>query len=98
MNSAAARHRWVIDSIEEFVASVEVDGGKVITVPQWILPDGAHEGHILAVQHERPAKGQRYVLTITIDEAATKKALADSAAQVKKGTRASNDPGGDIKL
>jgi uncharacterized protein (UPF0335 family) len=33
-----------------------------------------------------------------IDEAATKRALAASAAQVKKGAKAENDPGGDINL
>jgi hypothetical protein len=97
MNSKA--HRWVIDSIEEFVASVEVDGGKMITVPQWVLPDGAREGDVLSVQHERPVNGSRSVLTISIDSVATAKALADSAAQVAKHSgRAANDPGGDIKL
>ncbi|MDB4877829.1 MAG: hypothetical protein JWM41_4275 [Gemmatimonadetes bacterium] len=98
MTNSAEEHRWIIDSIEEFVASIEVDGGKMITVPQWVLPGGAREGQVLKVRHERPAKGQRSVLTIEIDEAGTAKALADSAAQVAKHARQGNDPGGDIKL
>lgn len=98
MPASPTQHRWIVDSIEEFVASVEVDGGKMITVPQWLLPDGAREGHVLRVQHDRPAKGPRSTLTIEIDEAATKQALAASAAQVKKTVRQPNDPGGDIKL
>jgi hypothetical protein len=96
--SSPEQHRWIVDSIEEFVASVEVDGGTMITVPQWLLPDSAREGHVLNVRHERPARGQRSALTIEIDEAATKQALADSAAQVAKHARQANDPGGDIKL
>jgi hypothetical protein len=96
--SSSGQHRWVIDSIEEHVASVEVDGGKMINVPQWLLPDGARQGHVLDVQHERPAKGQRSVLTIEIDGAATKQALSDSAAQVSKHAKQPNDPGGDITL
>jgi hypothetical protein len=98
VSNSDERHRWVIDSIEEFVASIEVDGGKMITVPQWVLPDGAREGQVLTVRHDRPPKGQRSVLTIEIDEAATARALADSAAQVAKHGRQPNDPGGDIKL
>ncbi len=91
-------HSWAIDSIEEFVASIEVDGGKMITVPQWLLPAGARQGDILAVHHDRPAAGKRAVLTIEVDEAATKTALAKSAAQVSAHRKQPNDPGGDISL
>ena len=81
-----AKHRWVVDSIEESAASLEVDGDQLITVPRSLLPNGTRQGHVLTV-------------TIEIDEAATKQALADSAAQVKKGGgRAPNDPGGDVAL
>jgi hypothetical protein len=98
MPASPQEHRWVVDSIEEFVASVEVDGGKMITVPQWLLPDGARQGHVLSVRHDRPAHGVRSVLTIEVDEAATKQALAASAAQVTKYARQKNDSGGDITL
>ena len=98
MSQSPEQHRWIIDSIEEFVASIEVDGGKMITVPQWLLPDGARQGHVLAVRHDRPSGGSRSVLTIDIDDAATKQALADSATQVGKHARQKNDPGGDITL
>jgi hypothetical protein len=91
-------HRWVIDSIEEFMASVEVDGKSMITVPQSLLPSGAKQGHVLSVKRDVSADGKRSALTIEVDEAATKRALAESAAQVKKGARGKNDPGGDITL
>jgi hypothetical protein len=91
-------HRWVIDSIEEFMASVEVDGKSMITVPQSLLPSGAKQGHVLSVKRDVSADGKRSALTIEVDEAATKRALAESAAQVKKGARGKNDPVGDITL
>ena len=98
MTTNPEQHRWIVDSIEESVASVEVDGDRMITVPQSMLPPGAKSGHVLSVRRDASADGQRSVLTIEIDEAATKKALAASAAQVNTGTRQKNDPGGDIVL
>jgi hypothetical protein len=79
--------RWVIDSIEETVASIEVDGRAMITLPHALLPAGAKEGHVLRV-------------TIEIDEAGTKQAMDASAVQVKRGMDESRkrDKGGDIKL
>ncbi len=80
------------------MASIEVDGDKMMTIPQWILPSGARQGHVLCVHHSRPADGQKSVLTIEVDEAATKKALRRSQAQVMKFADQPNDPGGDIAL
>jgi hypothetical protein len=91
-------HRWVIDAIEENAVAIEVDGRNVITMPRWLLPDGAKQGDVLAVRHDRPPKGQRSALTIEVDAAATKQAVEASAAQVQKGTKRKNDPGGDITL
>lgn len=98
MTTYSAQHRWVVDSIEESIASIEVDGDTMITVPQSLLPSGVRSGHVLSVRRDLSADGGRSVLTIEIDEAATRKALAASAAQVKKGARQKNDPGGDIVL
>lgn len=85
MANNQAHSRWVVDAIEESTASVEVDGDRMITVPQAMLPRGTREGHVLRV-------------TIEIDEAATERALKESEAQVKKGSKRGNDPGGDIVL
>jgi len=90
-------HRWVVDAIEESAASIEVDGDTMVTVPIWLLPDAARQGDVLRIAHDRPPKGERSMLTIEVDAAATKKALADSAAQMSKA-RNKNDPGGDITL
>jgi hypothetical protein len=91
-------HRWVIDVVEENAVAVEVDGKNVITMPRWLLPDGARQGDVLNVRHDRPPSGQRSALTIEVDAAATKKALAESAAQVQKGVKRANDPGGNVTL
>ena len=74
---ADSAHRWVIDSIEESMASVEVDGKSMITVPQSLLPSGAKEGHVLSVKRDLSADGLRSALSIEVDEAATKSALAE---------------------
>ena len=50
MTNTNAQHRWIVDSIEESVASVEVDGDRMITVPQSLLPSGAKSGQVLRVQ------------------------------------------------
>jgi hypothetical protein len=91
------QHRWVVDSIEERAASVEIDGKDMVTLPLWLIPDGAKQGDVLKVLHDRPAQGERSMLTILVDVAATKQSLAESAAQVKKGAPA-KDAGGDIIL
>jgi hypothetical protein len=93
-----SEHRWVIDSIEESIASIEVDGDRMITVPQSLLPSDAKQGHVLRVLRETAVDGKRSSLTIEVYEVATREALAASAAQTKKGTRQANDPGGDIAL
>jgi len=95
-------HVWTIDVIEENSAAVEVDGRQVTPLPRWLLPEGAREGDVLSVRHERSR--ERSTLTIEIDRAAAAKALRRSAEQVRPmdGTRAtdvaSNDPGGDVVL
>ena len=93
-------HRWVIDSIAEQVAVIEVDGEQTVRLPRWVLPRGAMEGHVLAVQHDVDADGQRSVLRIEIDLAATEAALRTSQEQVDAIRKASGrrDPGGNISL
>ncbi len=93
-------YRWIVDSIEESVASVEVDGGTMITIPAWLLPGGAKAGDVLAVRHSRPSDGRRSALTIELDESATKSARRVSSAQTARISEQSRrtDPGGDIEL
>ena len=91
-------HLWTIDSIEEGIARIEADGGRVIHLPRSLLPSGAREGQILRVT-SKPAKG-KIELTIEIDEVATGAALAKSKAQSAATMAASKkrDPGGDVAL
>jgi len=92
------QHQWVVDSIEEGTASVEVDGGRMITVPLSTLPPGTREGQVLRVLREHSVDGTRSTLVIELDAAATQRALEESARQVEKSARQTNDAGGDIVL
>ena len=93
---ASSRHRWVVDGIEEHTARVEIDGDRVINLPAWMLPEGAKDGDVLTVAHERKPGGSR--LTIVTDRSATKEAYDKSAEQVRRTQRKSKDKGGDITL
>lgn len=86
---------WTVDSIEEGMAAVEEDGGRILHLPLWLLPDGVREGEVVAVTREETPGG--VVLTVAVDREATERALRRSRAQVE-GTPPGHDPGGDIVL
>jgi len=69
---SGATSTWVIDQIENGVASIEVDGKTMITIPRAILPRGVKEGDVLQVN-------------FIPDPAEQARRLAQSAAQVAKG-------------
>jgi hypothetical protein len=92
--SKTSKHTWVLDVIEDGAASIEVDGRTVTPIPQWMLPEGAKEGDVLSVTHER--KEGKSVLIIETDPEAKKKMLDRSERQVSRKSK--NDRGGDIKL
>ena len=84
-NMSGKIRRWVVDSVEEGVASVEEDGARMLRVPAWILPAGAREGDVLSVAHA--AEGDAATLRITIDRAATEEALRRSREQLGRRAR-----------
>lgn len=91
-------HSWSIDSIEEGMARIEEDGGRMLTVPASLLPAGAKEGQLLRVTFSG-APGT-LPTSITIDHAATVAALKKSAATTAQAMKdsAKRDPGGDVAL
>ena len=93
-------HSWSIDSIEEGVARIEEDGGRMLTVPVALLPAEAKEGQLLRVTLSRGPGGEAVPTSITIDHAATAAALRKSAATVAAAMKNSGkrDPGGDVSL
>ena len=94
----AKKYRWVVDSMEESVASVEIDGQRTAQLPTWLLPRGAKEGDVLSVTHDLAASGDESRLSIVVDRAGTSAAMDRSAKQVGSTARSPNDPGGDIRL
>ena len=93
-------HTWSIDSIEEGVARIEEDGGRMLTVPVAMLPTGAKEGQMLRVSMSEIHGGESVPVSITIDHAATAAALKKSAATTAQAMKnsAKRDPGGDVTL
>ena len=93
-------HSWSIDSIEEGMARIEEDGGRMLTVPVAMLPAGAKEGQLLRVTLSKGAGGEAVPISITIDHAATAAALKKSAATTAEAMKnsAKRDPGGDVIL
>jgi hypothetical protein len=92
------KFRWTVDSMEESVASVEIDGKHSAQLPKWLLPRGAKEGDVLRVTHDVAESGEESRLSIVVDRAGTTEAMDRSAKQVGSSARSPNDPGGNIKL
>jgi len=69
--SKTSKHTWVVAVIEDGSASIEVDGRTVTPVPQWMLPEGAREGDVLSVTHDR--KEGKSKLVIETDRDARRK-------------------------
>ena len=59
------RHRWLVDALDEEIATCEVDGVVVMRVPRWLLPAGAVPGDALVVRHRR--EGTTSTLEIVLD-------------------------------
>ncbi|MFN2635458.1 MAG: DUF3006 domain-containing protein [Gemmatimonadaceae bacterium] len=89
-----SKHTWIIDVIEDGSASIEVDGRTVTPIPEWLLPEGAKEGDVLSVTHDR--QQGRSAIVIENDPEAKKRALDRSAKQVSRKSKA--DRGGDVQL
>lgn len=60
------RHRWIVDSIDEGIATCEVDGELVMRVPHWMLPEGAKAGDALVVRHRRERGSSHIELALAL--------------------------------
>jgi len=93
--AATPVRRMVVDRWEGDVAVVELEDGAVLDLPRWLLPPGAREGHVVAVESGVDHDGARKV-TLRIDADATRVAR-DEVEAIRDRLRA-RDPGGDIVL
>jgi len=91
------RHRWILESVEEHVATIEVDGAATVRLPAWVLPRGARPGDVLAVEHDQGEDGRGSTLRIALDAEGREGAMRRSREQVAEAGQAS-DAGGDISL
>jgi hypothetical protein len=88
------QHQWIVDSLEENVAAVEMDGDRIIFVPAIVLPSGAKEGDVYKVRHTRSETASH--IGIELDEQARERLLARSRQQAVN--KAGRDKGGHIRL
>jgi len=90
-----ARHQLVIDRFEGDLAVAEIDGGDVLDLPRWFLPDGVQEDDVVVARRSAGADGA-VTLELRVDTAATERARA-RAKEIIDRLRA-RDPGGDLSL
>ncbi|PYP73518.1 MAG: hypothetical protein DMD41_05555 [Gemmatimonadetes bacterium] len=89
--SMADTHRFMVDRHEGDLSVVEVDGRAMLDLPRWLLPPAARADDVLAVTVE--ASGDRAVITIERDVAATARAQDAARAAVERLKK--KDRGGD---
>jgi hypothetical protein len=92
--SASDARRLVIDRWEGDLAVVELDDGRVVELPGWLLPTGAREGDVVMVRSEVAEAGTR-CLRLRIDAAATRATRA--AAEALLARLRADDPGRDLE-
>lgn len=88
-------HRWIVDSVDDDFARVEVDGERVVTVPLWLLPADAREGDVFRVEHRRTPTESALVLERDVEE--RERGLERSRRQVA-GIPLDHGPKGDVAL
>jgi len=88
------RHRWIVDRYEGTLAVVETDGAGTVDLPRWLLPAGTRPDDVLAVS--AVVDGERAVITVTRDPAATARARDAARAAIER--LRGGDPGGDVTL
>lgn len=88
-------HRLVVDRFEGDLAVVEVDGGRFIDLPRWLLPPGTREDDVVALT-VRVGPDGAVTCTARVDAAATAAAREEAERLVQRLRK--KDPGGDIVL
>ncbi|HET9986250.1 MAG TPA: DUF3006 domain-containing protein [Longimicrobiales bacterium] len=92
---ARTTESWVVDSLEDGVAALEGEDGRIIHVPARWLPRGCREGDWLRVSREQTGRGNA-AITFDTDPEATRRARERLRKQVEE--LEGRDPGGDLKL
>jgi hypothetical protein len=89
-----ARRRLQIHGVEEGVATVETEEGRLFDLPAWMLPAGARAGDRFDARVEAGSDAVR--LRIERHEEATARGRAEVASRLDRLTR--EDDGGDLDL
>lgn len=86
--------RFVVDAVEDDVARLEAEDGRVFEVPADWLPEGLRGGDVLALTPMREAG--RSLVAVRVDPAAREARLETARGRLER-LRA-RDPGGDVEL
>jgi hypothetical protein len=89
-----ARRRLQLHGVEDGVATVETEEGRLFDLPAWMLPAGARAGDRFEARVE--AGGDAVRMRIERDEEEMARGRAEAAARLGRLTR--EDDGGDVDL
>lgn len=92
-NPARRTSRFVIDRFEGDFAAVELEGGRMVDLPAWMIPVGARPGDVVRVQHETGPEGN--AVRLTLDPGATAAGRKEAETRLRRLRR--RDPGGDLE-
>lgn len=88
-------HWWAIDRFEGELAVVEIDGGRFLDVPRWLLPPEAGEDEVVRIERRVEHDGAVRLLA-RIDAEETDRRRAEARRLIDELRR--KDPGGDVTL
>lgn len=94
MSGSPHASRLIVDRLEADLVVVELDDGRTLDLPRWMLPPELHEGDVIAVRAE--AAGDDWRVLARVDAAETSRRRSDAREAITR-LRA-RDPGGDISL
>ena len=94
MTSDPAGHELVIDRFEGDYAVVEVDGGRTLDLPRWMLPRELKEGDVIRATLNARDDSCQVAFRVDPDETHQRRRAASQAVQRLR----ERDPGGDIEL
>jgi hypothetical protein len=92
--SERASHRLIVDRVEGDLVVVELQDGRTLELPRWMLPPELREGDVVAA---RPASAEGiWRLETWVDAEETQRRRASVKETVQR--LSARDPGGDIEL
>ena len=94
MTKPGAEHRLIVDRVEGDLVVVELEDGRTLDLPRWMLPPGLREGDVIAARVAQDDGGSRLEMKVDAEETGRRRTSAKEMVE----RLATRDPGGDIVL